>query len=142
MRTIIFFFLCCVSSTSLHSQALTEYNDPIKHPHHVNKTTVAKLNGKPINYYLNHPGVSETAKLYYKGQFAPYDDDATFAMVDSILTNNKNTRPFYFFLFNQLMKTADGALAEFYATRMCVLPEKVSVRAFRFSRRPCLRSRR
>jgi len=49
------------------------------------------------SYYLNHGSIGKIAKLFYKGEFAVADDDATFSIVDSVLTRNKDTQPFYIF---------------------------------------------
>lgn len=41
----------------------------------------------------------QSAKLFYQGKFAISDDEITFSFLDSVLTNNKETRPFYFFIY-------------------------------------------
>jgi hypothetical protein len=78
-----------------------------------NKKTVDKLNGRPIDFYLNHKDIDTPAKLFYKGQYALYDDEETFRFLDSVLTENTETRQFYFFIYNQAMEVTDGALAEY-----------------------------
>jgi hypothetical protein len=88
-------------------------NDPKKHPTLTNKKTVDKLNGRPIDFYLNHKDIDTPAKLFYKGQYALYDDEETFRFLDSVLTENTETRQFYFFIYNQAMEVTDGALAEY-----------------------------
>ena len=87
-------------------------NDPKTRSFLLNKIQVSKINNKPIDFYLNNPKIDKYSKMYYKCEFAPSDDDITFGFLDSLLTNNKETRPFYFFVFNQILKIADGALAE------------------------------
>jgi hypothetical protein len=75
--------------------------------------------GKPVDFYLTHAGIDPTSKLFYAGKWEASDDDRTFAMLDSVMTRNAETRPFYFYLFNQVMKIADGAPAE-YVGVICV----------------------
>jgi len=92
-----------------------ECNNPQKFSHSVNKEHVTELNGKPISYYLNHKDIDVYAKLYYQGKFAASDDTLTFAFLDSVLTNNEETKPFYLFVANSVVSIADGALAEVVA---------------------------
>ena len=70
------------------------------------------VEGRPASWYLNRRDISNTARAFYLMKFVPSDDDATFALCDSILTKNDTTRPFYFFLFQRIMRLADGALSE------------------------------
>jgi hypothetical protein len=113
--TIIILVIFC--SSRLHGQ-VTPQNDPIKYPRLTNKTFVDKIKGRPIDFYLNHRNIGQTAKLFYQGKFAISDDDGTFSFLDSLLTSNKETKPFYFFIYNQAMKITDGSLAE-YMTGLC-----------------------
>jgi len=94
--------LLSISSKGVHAQ--------VAHPQ--------KIAGKPISFYLNHNAITKDAKLYYEGRFSPADDDRTTALFDSIATRDHEIRPFYFFLLNQMMKKADGALTE-YAAVVC-----------------------
>jgi hypothetical protein len=85
------------------------------------KRTAARtiLAGKSIEFYINHKRIDRAAKEYYEGKWKVADNDRTFAMLDSVMTRNAETRPFYFYLLNKVMKTADGALAE-YVGVVCV----------------------
>lgn len=114
MKLLNALLICCISST-IFAQSVSRHNDPKNHPSLTNKTFVDNIAGKPIKYYLNHKSVGEIAKLFYKGEFAVSDDAATSSIIDSVLTHNNDTRPFYFFLFNRLIELADGALAEYVA---------------------------
>jgi hypothetical protein len=102
---------------TLLGQIIKEQNDPKKHPSLTNKTTIRQLKGKPIEYYLNHKAIGETAKLFYKGEYAIYDDEGTFSIIDSVLTDNAETQPFYFFVFNEMLNISDGAISEYMSSR-------------------------
>lgn len=91
---------------------LPDYNRPDENPSISNEHFTSKLNGKRISYYLNNPKIDTYAKMFYQGQFAPSDDTLTLAFLDSVLTTNPQTRPFYLFIFNSVLPNADGALAE------------------------------
>jgi hypothetical protein len=97
---------------------ISEHNDPVKYPSLTNQATLSEIQNKPIEYYLNLPTIGETAKLFYKGEYAIHDDEGTFRIIDSVLTMNEETRPFYFFLFNEIVKLSDGAIAE-YMSSVC-----------------------
>jgi hypothetical protein len=81
-----------------------------------NKNKVTSLNGKTIDFYLNNPQIDKNSKLYYNGLFVASFDSITFSIIDSLLTKNNQTRPFYLFVFNQILKKSDGALSEHIAT--------------------------
>jgi hypothetical protein len=110
----LFLILTLLYSEFSFSQ-VPECNNPQKLSHSVNKEFITELNGKPISYYLNHPEIDQYAKLYYQGKFSASDDTLTFAFLDSVLTCNKETKPFYLFVFNSVVSIADGALAEVVA---------------------------
>jgi len=94
--------LLCTPLTAIQAQ--------ISHPQ--------KIAGKPISFYLNHNAITQDAKLYYEDKFTPSDNNRTFAILDSVVTRNREIRPFYFFVFNQIMKTSDGTLSE-YVSAVC-----------------------
>lgn len=94
------------------SNKIPDDNKPDKYPILTNNCFVNELNGKPITFYLNHPEIDTYAKMFYQGQFVLSDDTLTFAFLDSVLTANQETQPFYLHVFNYAVKIADGALAE------------------------------
>lgn len=77
-----------------------------------NKKRVDSLNGKPISYYLNHKGIDSYSKAFYKGKFPIFDDLISNGIMDSVLTNNNSTRPFYLYNFNRMLELVDAAAAE------------------------------
>jgi len=116
MKTLLTIIILTLITSLTFGQEISEKNDPKKHPTLTNKKTVDKLNGRPIDFYLNHKDIDTPAKLFYKGQYALYEDEETFRFLDGILTENAETRPFYLFIYNQAMVVTDGALAEYMAS--------------------------
>lgn len=99
---------------------IPEMNNPEKFPHQINEWFVDSLNKKPIDFYLKHSKIDKYSKLFYKGKFAASDDDLTFAFLDSVLTTNPETKAFYLYVFNCVLRITDGALSE-YISQDCRL---------------------
>jgi hypothetical protein len=78
--------------------SVPDYNNPQKQPSITNRWFTDKINGKPITYYLNHPAIDIYSKMFYQGQFIVSDDTLTFSFLDSVLTENNETKYFYIFL--------------------------------------------
>jgi len=106
---IIFFFLISL----IGNCQIPEMNNPEKFPYQVNEWFVDYLNNKPIIFYLNNPDIDKYSKLFYQGKFAVSDDNLTFAFLDSVLTTNQETRDFYLYVFNCVLRITDGALSEY-----------------------------
>jgi len=115
MKTLLTIIILTAMTSITFGQGTSEKNDPKKHPTLTNKKRVDNLNARPIDFYLNHKDIDTPAKLFYKGQYAVYDDQETFRSLDGILTENAETRPFYLFIYSQAMIVTDGALAEYMA---------------------------
>lgn len=113
-KTCLFLLLI---TTRVVAQKVPDENDPKKHPTAVNTMFVDELAGKPISFYLNHPRIGKFEKLFYKGEWAIYDDDYTFAFLDSVMTQNPETRPFYFYIFCRVRERADGAMGEYISVK-------------------------
>lgn len=77
-----------------------------------NTQKVDSLNGKPTYYYLNHDDIDDMSKAFYSGQFSVGDNEETKWLIDSIFTDNAETRPFYFYNFNRILSIADKGTAE------------------------------
>lgn len=95
---------------------IPDFNRPDKHKGTSNRWFTSSINGKPITFYLKHPQIDNYTKMFYQGQFGLMDDGLTFAILDSVLTDNPETRPFYIYTFNSALRIADGALAESIGT--------------------------
>ncbi len=108
---LIFVFLFILGFNICLSQ-ISEHNDPKKYPNQVNTVIVDSIAGKSIDFYLNHPNIDNYSKAFYKKEFAVSDDDITLSITDSVFTKNKETKPFYIFIFNSIVDLSDGALSE------------------------------
>ncbi len=105
--------LFLILNSLIGSSQIPEANNPEKHPYQINKWFVDSLDNKPISFYLNHPNIDKYSKLFYEGKFAASDDDLTFAFLDSVLTKNTETKSFYLFIYNSVLRITDGALSEY-----------------------------
>lgn len=93
-----------------------DFNRPDKHKGTSNRWFTSSINEKSITFFLKHPQIDNYSKMFYQGQFGLMDDGLTFSILDSVLTNNPETRPFYIYIFNSALRIADGALAESIGT--------------------------
>ncbi|OSZ82033.1 hypothetical protein CAP35_01820 [Chitinophagaceae bacterium IBVUCB1] len=68
---------------------------------------------KPTVYYMGLPNVSKAAKDIHVGTVKPADDDIMSSIMDSMSTENDDTRPFYIFLVSKtLFLTKDKELKQ------------------------------
>jgi len=68
---------------------------------------------KPTVYYMGLPHVSKAAKDIHAGIVKPADDDVMASIMDSMSTENSDTRPFYIFLVSKtLYLTRDKELKQ------------------------------
>jgi hypothetical protein len=114
------FLLFYLLSLSLALNA--QINDSNKHSKRfalTNKIQINELNGKPISYFLNHKGIDINAKKFYNGALGISDDKIAKGIIDSVLTRNIETLPFYFFLFNQIVDLSNEQMIE-VVSRRCV----------------------
>lgn len=102
-----------------YGQKIPRENDPKLRNCCTNVTKTDSLNGKAISYYLNHKNIDRYSKLFYNGEFAIYDNDEFFSLMDSLLTHNNDTRPFYLFNFNRILDKSDGCISEI-ASEYCL----------------------
>jgi hypothetical protein len=105
-----------LNDTKSFIDIIPDFNQPNKYKGTSNRWFTSSINGKSITFYLNHPQIDNYAKMFYQGQFRMMDDGLTFSILDSVLTNNPVTRPFYIYIFNSALRIADGALAESIGT--------------------------
>lgn len=71
-----------------------------------------EMEGQDMQFYLTHPEIDSISKRYAVGEFKLSDNEATFSILDSLTTQNKETRPFYYAIFTKVMQESDGALSE------------------------------
>jgi hypothetical protein len=96
---------------------VNDSNRYVKRLYLINKSRIDELNGKPISFYLSHKGIDKNSKKFYRGEIGVSNDSITKSIVDSLLTNNLETRPFYFFLFNQIVDLSNGQMVDIVAPK-------------------------
>ncbi|MBK6347385.1 MAG: hypothetical protein IPF68_15925 [Bacteroidales bacterium] len=111
-KAISIITLALMTLSTCIGQTVSKENDPVVHPYLINTKRIKTLSGKDISYYLNNKSIDENSKLFYEGKFAISDDEKTFAICDSITTDNPDTRPFYLYVFCRIIEISDGAIAE------------------------------
>ena len=95
-----------------------------KHADFTNRNIVTTLNGRPISFYLNHLQIDSYSKMFFKGKLSISSNSITNGIIDSVLTKNPETRPFYFFLFNQIVDLSDETMVDLVANRCVDFVEK------------------
>jgi len=70
------------------------------------------LNDPNHFYYLANTKLKEVAQMILDDKIQPSDNDVTFSIMDSLLSQKTEDRKFYFSVFLKILKKADGALAE------------------------------
>ncbi len=83
LKTLLL-LMACISSPCLYAQEL-----------------------KSFDYYYAHPQVSQEAKEYYAGMFSVNNSDKAYSVMDSVFTENDETRPFYIYLVCRMLKEAN-----------------------------------
>jgi hypothetical protein len=99
---------------------MAQVNDSNRHSkrrYHTFNSQISMLNGKPISFYLNHPRIDKISKRFYKGELILVRDSIPACLMDSLFTRNSETRPFYFFLFNQIVDLSDGKMVKSVASK-------------------------
>jgi hypothetical protein len=64
------------------------------------------------NKYLDYPEIDTLIIAYCNGTFQPSDDDQTVEFLRILSQENNNLFPFYYRIFNNVLKNSDGALSE------------------------------
>lgn len=117
-------FLYCSEKDKVHE--ISESSEPILQPQVIDyqkRDTLRKvaflsdlqrdyLDGKPIEFYLDHPATKEIVKDFYQGEFLPTDDDKTFDLLDVLVEKQEDIYPFYFHCMNSIIRYSDGAISE------------------------------
>lgn len=78
-----------------------------------NYTVPDTIAGRPVSFYLNHLGVADIAKSFYKGKFRPEDNDSTTELLSYITTEDSILRAFYRWCLDHTILISDGALGEY-----------------------------
>ncbi|NOU17832.1 MAG: hypothetical protein HOO91_09770 [Bacteroidales bacterium] len=82
-----------------------------------NKNRISTLVGHQVSFYLNHPQIDSHSKMFFKGELAISNNAITYGILDSVLTKNEETRPFYFFIFNQIVDLSDEKMLNLVSSK-------------------------
>jgi hypothetical protein len=77
-----------------------------------NKEQVISIGQHPISFYLNHAKIDPFSKRFYRGELSISTDSISASILDSVLTNNAETRPFYFFIFSQIVNMSEDNMID------------------------------
>ena len=122
-----------LKNTSINFSNIPEENKPAPVQSLTNIQFTGTIDGRSITFYLNQPRIDPFSKMFYQGQFQLADNDETYGFLDSVITKNKATRPFYFFVFNSAVGMADGAIAEVMAETCLEFFTKYPCTFFKYS---------
>ena len=67
---------------------------------------------KPVRFYVDNPNCDKTAIEFYFGKFRPSDNDETMRLLQLVVSDDTNLRPFYRWVLNKTILIQDGALGE------------------------------
>jgi len=101
MRLVVIFLFSMSFAMAQKPQAHKYWED-------LNQNDQKKLTAQPF--------VNNDARDFLYDSFKASDDDRTFALLDILVKAKGQSLPLYFFLFNKILKPADGALAEVMGT--------------------------
>lgn len=135
MKSAILFFLSTIVSVGSIAQ-VNDSNRHAKNLHRVNSVQITALDGRPIGFFLNHPEIDNYSKKFYKGEYCISGDSIPSNILDSLFTENPETRPFYFFIFNQIVEMSNGKMEEKVASRCLRYIEKYPCEFFNSFNKP------
>jgi|GEM_PF-2137116 len=68
----------------------------------------ARIAGRPLSWYLQRKDIDPFAKLYVQGKMSLSEDEASLQILDSLMTDNPQTAPFYLYVFHTLLVKDSG----------------------------------
>lgn len=91
-------------------QSDTNWQENFGLSHNIDKDSIWN---KPVRFYVNNPKCDKTAIAFYFGKFRPSDNDETRKLLEFVISDDANLRPFYRWILNKTIQIQDGALGEF-----------------------------
>jgi len=82
-----------------------------------NWNRINALSRKPIYYYLNSNEIDPLSKSAFKGRLDISKEGYYNVLFDSLLKCKNENRPFYFYIFNELVEHSEGELKEIVAKK-------------------------
>jgi exonuclease I len=68
---------------------------------------------KPVRFYVENPNCNKTAVAFYFGKFKPEDNSETEKLLELVISDDTNLRPFYRWILYKTIFIQDGALGEY-----------------------------
>lgn len=68
---------------------------------------------KPVRFYVDNPNCDKTAIDFYFGKFKPQDTEETNRILQLVVSDDTNLRPFYRWVLDRTILVQDGALGEY-----------------------------
>ena len=68
---------------------------------------------KPVRFYVKNPKCDKTTIAFYFGKFRPSDNEETAKLLQLVVSDDINLRPFYRWILNKTIQIQDGALGEY-----------------------------
>lgn len=78
--------------------------------HNIDKDSIWN---KPVRFYVDNPNCDKTAIAFYFGKFKPEDTPETSRILQLLISDDNNLRPFYRWVLNKIILIQDGALGEY-----------------------------
>lgn len=76
-------------------------------------SNIDSIDGKPVRFYIKNPNCDAIAKDFYYGKYGPTDEPKTADLLNLVLSDNDDIRPFYRWILEKTIEISDGALAEY-----------------------------
>ena len=114
---VVFLSILVLACIGIKAQ-ISDSNKHFKNAPVINKVQVNVLRGQPISFFLNHSGIDINSKKVYKGEKSIHEENILNGIMDSLISCGVEVRPFYFFIFNQIVDLSNGDQEERVA-RVC-----------------------
>jgi hypothetical protein len=88
----------------------TDWQENFGLTHDIDKDSIWN---KPVRFYVNNPNCNKTATAFYFGKFKPEDNKETEKLLELVVLDDSNLRPFYRWILNKTILIQDGALGEY-----------------------------
>jgi hypothetical protein len=88
----------------------TDWQENFGLTHDIDKDSIWN---KPVRFYVDNPNCDKTAIAFYFGKFRPKDDKETAKLLELVISDDTNLRPFYRWILNKTILIQDGALGEY-----------------------------
>ena len=88
----------------------TDWQENFGLTHDIDKDSIWR---KPVRFYVDNPNCDKTAIAFYFGKFKPEDTPETSRILQLVISDDTNLRPFYRWILNKTILIQDGALGEY-----------------------------